>query len=131
MPADYLPILILVAVAAGLGVLILVLSSAVPALVRGRRSNPARTVPYESGIRPLQSARRRVPVRFYLIAMLFIVFDIEVVFFYPWAVTFGTLRAAGGHREWLPFLLVEALVFIAILLVGYVYIWRKGAFDWE
>jgi NADH-quinone oxidoreductase subunit A len=70
----------------------------------------------------MDTVRRRFPVRFHLIAMLFIVFDIETIFLFPWAVNFRRLQVFG---------LVEMLIFIAILLVGYVYIWRKGAFTWE
>jgi NADH-quinone oxidoreductase subunit A len=86
------------------------------------RPNAAKILPYESGIRPLDTVRRRFPIRFHLIAMLFIVFDIEAIFFYPWAVIFKQLGLFG---------LIEMLIFIALLLVGYVYIWRKGVFTWE
>ncbi len=77
---------------------------------------------YESGMEPVKTARERFSVKFYLVAMLFIVFDIEIAFMYPWAVKFRELGVAG---------LVEMLVFIAILLVGYLYIWRKGALTWN
>ena len=80
---------------------------------------------YESGVTPIGSARERFPIKFYLIAMLFIVFDIETVFLYPWAVNY---KNSGGL---MLFNLAEMAVFIAILLVGYVYVWRKGAFEWE
>lgn len=81
-----------------------------------------KTAPYESGMKPIGPAVRRMPVRFYLIAVLFILFDIEVVFFLPWAVVF---------RQMGLFALIEMFIFIAILLVGYVYAWRKGALEWE
>jgi NADH-quinone oxidoreductase subunit A len=81
-----------------------------------------KTSPYESGMKPIGPAIRRFPVRFYLIAVLFILFDIEVVFFLPWAVVF---------RKMGLFALIEMFVFIAILLVGYIYAWRKGALEWE
>jgi NADH-quinone oxidoreductase subunit A len=77
---------------------------------------------YESGMEPVKTARERFSVKFYLVAMLFILFDIEIVFMYPWAVKFRELGVLG---------LVEMLVFIAILLVGFVYVWRKGAFKWH
>ncbi len=77
---------------------------------------------YESGMEPVKTARERFSVKFYLVAMLFIVFDIEIAFMYPWAVKFRELGVAG---------LVEMLVFITILLVGYLYIWRKGALTWN
>jgi NADH-quinone oxidoreductase subunit A len=79
-------------------------------------------LPYESGITSQVPSRMRFPVKFYLIAMLFIVFDIEAIFFYPWAVTFRQLRLFG---------FVEMVVFIAILLVGYFYVVKKGALEWE
>jgi NADH-quinone oxidoreductase subunit A len=118
MPSDYVPILVMVATATAMAFLLLGLS-----LFLGPRKPSARKLqPYESGIQPLDTVRRRFPVRFHLIAMLFIVFDIEVIFFYPWAVNYRRLEVFG---------LAEMFIFIAILLVGYVYIWRKGAFQWE
>ncbi|MEY3150288.1 MAG: hypothetical protein RL635_5 [Chloroflexota bacterium] len=79
-------------------------------------------MPYESGMTPIGAAVRRVPVRYYLVAVLFILFDIEVVFFLPWAVVLRKLGMFG---------LLEMLVFVAILLVGYVYVWKRGALEWE
>ena len=78
--------------------------------------------PYECGCEPVGSARERFSIKFYLIAMLFILFDIEAVFLYPWAVLFKRLGVFG---------LMEMGVFIAILFVGYVYVWKKGALEWE
>jgi NADH-quinone oxidoreductase subunit A len=79
-------------------------------------------MPYGSGMRPIGPGTRRMPVRFYLVAVLFILFDIEIVFFLPWAVVYKQLGWFG---------LVEMLIFILILLVGYVYAWKKGALEWE
>jgi len=118
MPAEYLPILVLVILASGLGVLVLGVAS----FLGPRHAHSRRMLPYESGIVSQASARIRFPVKFYLIAMLFIVFDIEAIFFYPWAVTFRQLGVFG---------FVEMLLFIAILLVGYFYILKKGALEWE
>ena len=87
-----------------------------------RNPTTRKMAPYESGMKPIGPAIRRFPVRFYLIAVLFILFDIEVVFFLPWAVVF---------RQMGLFALIEMFVFIAILLVGYIYAWRKGALEWE
>jgi NADH-quinone oxidoreductase subunit A len=87
-----------------------------------KKPNAAKLSTYESGMEPVKSARERFSVKFYLVAMLFIVFDIEIVFMYPWAVKFKQLGLFG---------FVEMMVFIAILLVGYVYIWRKGALKWD
>ena len=118
MIESYLPILVLLLVAVVLGLLILGIS-----IFIGPHPGRAReTVPYESGIRPLRSARRRFPVKFYLVAMLFIVFDIEIVFFFPWAVVFRRLQVFG---------LIEMLTFVAVLLVGYIYIVKKGVLDWD
>jgi NADH-quinone oxidoreductase subunit A len=83
---------------------------------------PKKNNPYESGMTPIGPGTRRMTVRFYLIAVLFILFDIEVVFFLPWAVAFRQLGLFG---------LIEMVIFIAILMVGYVYAWKKGALEWE
>lgn len=81
--------------------------------------------PYESGKDPIGEAHIRFPIRFYIIAMLFVLFDIEIVFFYPWAVVYKKLLPLGN------FILIEMLVFIGLLLVGYFYAWKKGALEWE
>lgn len=118
MPHQYYPVFVLAVLAVGLIAIIL----ALPRMIGPHRPVPGKYVPYESGIRPVTSARQRFHVRFSTIAMLFILFDIEVVFFYPWAVNFRELRWFG---------LAEMLVFIAIVLVGYLYVWKRGAFRWE
>ena len=87
-----------------------------------RKQSAAKSMPYESGMNPYGEGTRRMPIRFYLIAVLFILFDIEVVFFLPWAIVFRQLGIFG---------LVEMIVFIIILLVGYIYAWKKGALEWE
>jgi len=97
-------------------------------LLLRRRPTPTKDTPYESGMPPLGSAHERFSVKFYLVAMLFIVFDIETVFLIPWgAIFFGD--QAGGPG--MGFLLVEMLVFLAILAVGYVYVWKRGALEWD
>ncbi len=118
MPEDYLPILAMVVVVIGFAAAALVVS----AITGPRKPNPAKLSPYESGMPPFGSARRRISIRYYLTAVLFILFDIEIVFFYPWAVLFRQLGLFG---------LIEMAIFVAILLVGYVYVWRKGGFDWD
>jgi NADH-quinone oxidoreductase subunit A len=115
---EYLPIAILLILSAGLAVLIVALGH----LFGPRRPTERKSMPYESGMRPIGPGTRRMPVRFYLIAVLFILFDIEVVFFLPWAVVFRQLGLFG---------LVEMFIFILILLVGYVYAWKTGALEWE
>ena len=109
--------------------LMVVLSTAVALIAIGlgtifgpRKESAAKSMPYESGMNPYGEGTRRMPIRFYLVAVLFILFDIEVVFFLPWAVTFRQLGLFG---------LVEMFIFIVILLVGYVYAWKKGALEWE
>ena len=87
-----------------------------------KKNTAAKSMPYESGMNPYGEGTRRMPVRFYLVAVLFILFDIEVVFFLPWAITFRQLGLFG---------LIEMVIFIVILLVGYVYAWKKGALEWE
>jgi len=90
-----------------------------------RKPTPQKLAPYECGVTPIGSARERFPVKFYLIAMLFIIFDIETVFLYPWAAIYK------NTPNMIVFNLVEMAVFIGILFVGYVYVWRRGAFEWE
>jgi NADH-quinone oxidoreductase subunit A len=87
-----------------------------------RKRSEAKSMPYESGMNPYGEGTRRMPVRFYLVAVLFILFDIEVVFFLPWAIVFRQLGIFG---------LIEMAIFIVILLVGYIYAWKKGALEWE
>ena len=89
-----------------------------------RRPTPHKAEPYESGMTAIGPAQRRVPVRFYRIAVLFILFDVEIVFMYPWAVLF--LKADNR-----TLLFLEMLVFVAVLLVGYVYAWKTGALEWD
>jgi NADH-quinone oxidoreductase subunit A len=115
---DYLPIAVLLVVSA----LLAVAAIGVGHLFGPRRPTARKLAPYESGMRPIGPAMRRMPVRFYLVAVLFILFDIEVIFFLPWAVTFRSLDVFG---------FIEMLVFIAILFVGYVWVWKKGALEWE
>ena len=92
-----------------------------------RKKSEAKAMPYESGMNPYGEGTRRMPVRFYLIAVLFILFDIEVVFFLPFAVVLNKFVDNGMGF----FLLIEMAVFFLILLVGYVYAWKKGALEWE
>lgn len=117
----YLPILVLFGVALLLPIAFLVLTH----LIGPRNPNARKLDVYESGMPPVGDAHPRFTVKFYIIAMLFILFDIEIVFMYPWAVIYKKWITAG------PFLLIEGLVFIAILLVGYAYAWKKGALEWE
>ncbi len=118
MAIDYLPLLILVIVAAVFAAIAVI----VPTIFGPRRDNKQKKEPYESGIIPFADARRRFPVKYFLVAMLFILFDIEVIFMYPWAVVLRDLRWAA---------MVPMLPFLFILIVGLLYEWKKGALDWS
>ncbi len=118
MLESYLPILVLVAIAFAFALGSVVMSR----LVGQKKPSAVKLAPYECGMPLVGTARERVSVKFYIIAMLFIIFDIEAVFLYPWAVMFKKLGLFG---------FVEMGVFIVILLVGYVYVWKKGALEWE
>jgi len=118
MLINYLPVLLFMVIAIGLVAVIVLLSE----LLGKKKHFPAKDIPYECGMDPIGDARSRYTVRFYVIAMFFIVFDIEAIFLYPWAVIFKSLG-------WFGFM--EMLVFIAVLVVGLVYVWGKGALEWE
>jgi len=114
----FLPIMVLIGFALAFALGSVVFSR----LVGEKKPNPVKLSPYECGMPPVGSARERLSVKFYIIAMLFILFDIECVFLYPWAIVFKKLGMFG---------FIEMGVFIAILLVGYIYVWKKGALEWE
>ena len=117
LPA-YLPILFLVILSS----LFAIGSMVVASKLSPRKWTPAKLLPYECGIVPEEGVEReRFPVKFYLVAMLFIIFDIETAFMYPWAVAYEELALFG---------LIEMFVFIAILLAAYVYVWRRGGLEW-
>jgi NADH-quinone oxidoreductase subunit A len=109
-------LLMLVALAFGLG------SVVFSTLIGQKKYSKLKLAPYECGCEPIGTARERFPIKFYLIAMLFILFDIEAVFLYPWAILYKKLGLFG---------LVEMGVFVVILFVGYIYVWKKGALEWE
>ena len=117
----YIPVLALMGVAAAIATIVLLLTS----FIGPHRPNKKKMSVYECGVPPIGDARRRVSVKFYLVAILFLLFDVEGVFFYPWAVVFRKYLAVNS------FILFEMIFFIAILLVGYFYILKKGALDWD
>ena len=122
MTHTLLPVLLMILIAIVVGLVMLALAWFV-----GKHARTAsKQEPYESGVPSLDENRKRVNVRFYQIAMLFILFDIEAAFLYPWAVIYRD----GTHGNAGMFLFGEMLVFIALLVVGYVYVWKKKAFDW-
>ena len=135
MERTYLPVLLLMGFVALNAVAILALSH----LVIRSRPTPVKQSPYESGMPPLGDARERFSVKFYMVAMLFIIFDIETVFMIPWGVYYRQLSCAVplGSGGFCPagqlsfFGLGEMLVFIGILLVGFIYVWKKGALQWD
>jgi NADH-quinone oxidoreductase subunit A len=118
MLVEYIPIAILFIVASAIAVLVIVLGT----VMGPKRQSFRKMSPYESGMMPIGPGTRRMSIRFYLVAVLFILFDVEVIFFYPWAVNFRALGLFG---------FIEMLVFVGILLVGYIYIWKKGALEWD
>ena len=118
VPLNYLPIAIFAIIAFVFSLVTLTIGG----LVRPSRPYHAKLSVYESGAPVFSDARIKIPMRYYVIAMLFVIFDIEVIFLYPWAVVYDTLGILG---------LVEMTVFIAVLRVGYVYAWKKGALEWD
>ena len=120
---EYLSILIVFIFVLGFAVTQIVLSH----LVGRRRDTREKLMPYECGMDPVGSAHQRFSVKFYLVAMLFILFDIEAIFLEPWAVVFRGLI----ERLSRPFVFFEMMIFIAVLFVGYVYVWKKGLFEWN
>lgn len=124
MTQSFVPILMLLA----FGVILAAILLAASVFVGRHQRNPSKLSPYESGVPQLDSSRKRVNVRFYQIAMLFILFDIEAAFLYPWAVIYRESTITPTGVAW--FIFLEMLVFILLLGVGYVYVWKKRAFDW-
>ncbi|MDY6855122.1 MAG: NADH-quinone oxidoreductase subunit A [Thermodesulfobacteriota bacterium] len=118
MPIDYIPILAFLIFALMFAVVTIAMSS----IIGKKKTTPEKIMPYECGVDPIGSARRRFPIKFVIIAMLFIIFDIEAVFLIPWAVVFKDLGVFG---------FIEMGVFIVILFIGLIYVWKKGALEWE
>ena len=115
---SYFPLLVQIVIAAAVAGALVILSTVLGKKVRDR----AKDMPYESGMRPIGSARERFSVKYYLVALVFILFDIEAIFLYPWAVV---------YRELKLFAFFEMLLFIVLILAGFFYIWKKGALDWS
>ena len=114
----YFPILVFIAIAVGLAVVIVLASF----IIARQKPDSEKLSPYECGFEPFADARSQFDVRFYLVAILFIIFDLEVAFLFPWAVTLGSIGLFGF---W------SMIVFLAILTIGFVYEWKKGALEWE
>ena len=118
----YLPILIFVAIGVAIGVVSLGASFGIGQILGTHRPDSEKTSPYECGFEAFDDARSRFDVRFYLVAILFIIFDLEVAFLFPWAVSLGKI---GMFGFW------SMVVFLGILTIGFIYEWRKGALEWE
>jgi len=118
MLENYLPVLIFLVVSAGLGVVLLVLGY----LLGPKRPDPEKLSPYECGFEAFEDTRMKFDVRYYLVAILFIIFDLEIAFLFPWAVSLASIGTFG---------LLSMGVFLLVLVVGFVYEWKKGALEWE
>lgn len=118
IPLNYLPVLVILIVSALVGLLPVLLGI----ILRPKRYYPLKLTPYESGNPPVGEPQSKFSVRFYIIAMLFVVFDVEAVFLYPWAVAYDRIGLYG---------FIEMIIFIFILLIGYIYVWEKKALEWE
>ncbi len=124
----YGPLGILILMVMLIAASIILLTHIIP---KPKRSGPDKDSTYESGVPLIGDARRRFNVRFYLVAMLFLLFDVELVFMYPWAIVFTNAGDSGASAASMPFLFIEMGIFFAILLVGYAYAWRKGVFQYD
>jgi len=115
---EYLPLMIFMGISLAIGILLLV----APFVVAYRQPDPEKLSAYECGFNAFDDARMKFDVRFYLVAIIFIIFDLEVAFLFPWAITFGQLGVLGF---W------SMMVFLAVLTVGFIYEWKKGALEWD
>ena len=122
MLLNYLPVLIFLVIATGLALLLLTLGSGLGRLSARERNDPAKLSPYECGFEAFEDSRMKFDVRYYLVAILFIVFDLEIAFLFPWAVALGKLGLFG---------LGAMAIFLGILVVGFIYEWKKGALEWD
>jgi NADH-quinone oxidoreductase subunit A len=121
----WLPVVILIIIGIGFAI-----GNVVASVIIGpSRTGPGKSITYESGMVPIGDTRKRFKVRFYVVAMLFLVFDVEIVFFYPWASIFAP--AVRDMPDFSNLLMIEMLTFVVILLVAYVYAWGKGVFRWD
>ena len=119
MLAEYLPTLLFLIVATGIGIALIVIGN----FLGPKRPDPEKLSPYECGFNAFEDARMRFDVRYYLVAILFIVFDLEIAFVYPWALVFRDFVGTAG--------LIEMGIFLSLLLIGFIYVWKKGALEWE
>ena len=118
----YLPILMFLAVGAGVGIVSLAAAFGIGRWLRVYKADPEKETPYECGFDAFEDARMKFDVRYYLVAILFILFDLEIAFFFPWAVVLKEIGMAGFGAM---------MIFLAVLVVGFIYEWKKGALEWE
>src|SRR4030042_388978 len=118
MLTEYLAILIYIAIAVVFALFVIVATH----LLGQKKPSAVKQAPYECGMTTFGSSFRRIPIKYYIIAMLFLLFDIEIVFLYPWAVVFKELKAFG---------FISMSIFVGILIIAYIYVWKKGALEWE
>jgi NADH-quinone oxidoreductase subunit A len=120
---SWAPVVLLIVIAVGFAIT----NVAASIMIGPGRTGPGKEITYESGMVPVGDTRKRFNVRFYIVAMIFLVFDVEIVFFYPWATIFPeAIRSTGSGL-----LLIEIILFVAILLLAYIYAWGKGVFQWD
>ena len=125
-PSNWLPVALLVVIGLGFA-----LTNIAASLIIGpSRTGPGKETTYESGMMPVGDTRRRINVRFYIVAMIFLVIDVDIIFFYPWASIFSPVIQHGSQRDG-GRLMVEIVLFVALLLVAYLYAWGKGVFRWD
>jgi len=122
MLGNYVSVLIFLVVATGLAIVLLVLGTVLGRLGARQHADPEKRSPYECGFEAFEDSRTKFDVRYYLVAILFIVFDLEIAFLFPWAVSLGSLGAFG---------LVSMAIFLGVLTVGFIYEWKKGALEWD
>ena len=125
--SNYIPILIVFVLAVAVATVLIVLSR----LAGRNRPTPEKLAPYESGVEPVGTARARQSVKFYLVAMVFLLFDIEAVFLVPWAVVFPGVLKDEAYRPLKYIFYGEMMLFMVVLFVGLVYVWRKGILEWS
>ncbi|MDP8225925.1 MAG: NADH-quinone oxidoreductase subunit A [Candidatus Lernaella stagnicola] len=123
MPIDFLPLFFYLLLVIAIGALGIV---GLSRIVGPRKDTSEKLSPYECGVPPVGDPHEKFPMKYYVIGMLFILFDVEIIFFYPWAVIFKDMNETSGL-----FGLIELAVFTFVLLVGFIYVWRKGALEWE
>jgi NADH-quinone oxidoreductase subunit A len=124
-PDSWAPVVLMIVI----GVLFAVGNIVLSVIIGPRRTGPGKEITYESGMVPVGDTRKRFNVRFYIVAMIFLVFDVEIVFFYPWATVFPDAVVKPGEPSGL--LLIEMVLFVLILLLAYIYAWGKGVFQWD